>query len=105
MQEIGMLRAEIIVTLSSGLGAATIHAVKYNDLDFAVSEFERVADLLKKRADRGNEFPRFLDLEGMSKFSCKFDSIAAVSLMDYKKEDVGMIGVKDEYPHLSWKNV
>ena len=100
-----MLKAEIMVTLSGSWGAATIHGVKYDDLDFAVSEFERVAYLLKKRADKGNEVPKFLDLEGINKLSCNFDSISAVSLVDYNKENDGMIGVKDEYPHLSWKNV
>ncbi len=92
--------AELMVTLG-GWSHSTIHRVMFDSLEKATAEFERIAALLKKRA-KGNDVPKFLDVEGENKLTCDFDMVNAVALVDLKKADDAEVGLKDAFPHLIW---
>lgn len=79
------------------------HRVTFDSLTKATEEFERISALLKKRADKGNDIPKFLDVEGTNKLTCAFDEINAVGLVDLKKSDDDEIGLQDAFPHLKWR--
>lgn len=98
-----MKQAELFITISSWAGPGSIHCIDFDSVSQAQTEFDRIADLLKKRGDKGNDLPRFLDVEGINKVTCDFTQICAVAMNDLKKSDEAAIGLKDAYPHLSWK--
>ncbi len=98
-----MKQAELIITIGGWSHQSTIHTVGFDSVENAFAEFERIATLLKRRGDKENDIPKFLDIEGISKFTCNFDQICAVGLLDLKREDSALIGIKDAYPHLNWK--
>ncbi len=99
-----MKRAELIVTTGGWSHASTQYILGFEAVDVAKGEFDRIAALLKKRGDKGNDTPTVLDVQGSAQeFSCNFDLVIAIGLVDLKKADDENIGLKDEYPHLNWK--
>ncbi len=97
-----MKRAELIITLG-GWRESSTHIVSFDSADEALANFERISALLKRRADKENDIPRFLDVEGSNRLTCDFDQVCAVGFLDLKKADDDAIGLKDAFPHLSWK--
>lgn len=98
-----MRRAELHITLGGWSQISTTHSIGFDSIGAARSEFERISALLKKRGDKGNEVPKFLDVKGINELTCDFDQVNAVSLSDLKKVNDSEKGLKDEYPHLKWK--
>ena len=98
-----MKQAELIITLHNWGGSGSSHCVNFASTELAKQEFYRISGLLKKRGDRGNDLPKFLDVEGgTNELTCNFDQIVAVAMVDLKKADDDAIGIKDAYPHLNW---
>ena len=98
-----MKQAEIAITIGGWGRDSSVHIVSFDSATKALEEFERISALLKRRGDKGNDLPKFLDVEGSNKLTCDFDQICAVSFLELKKADDDAIGLKDAFPHLGWK--
>jgi hypothetical protein len=99
-----MKRAEVVITLGSWSGPSSLHLIGFDSAERAGEEFDRIKELLKRRGDKANDLPRFLEVHGcIDQFTCDFTLICAVSFVDLKKSDEACIGLKDEFPHLGWK--
>ena len=98
-----MKQAELIITLVGWRADSSHHCVNFVSADTAKQEFDRITALLKRRADKGNDLPKFLEVRGSNELVCDFDNICAIQLVDLRKADDDAIGLKDAYPHLNWQ--
>lgn len=95
-----MKNAELVITIQSFSGAPSAHLVAFDSVEFGKSEFNRIEGLLKKRADKGNDLPNFLLVEGINKLTCNFDHICAVAFLDLAYANEQERGVKEAFPYL-----
>lgn len=97
-----MIVAEIMLTsVRHSFGAAVHHRIDYDDLDKAKSEYERVADLMRRREDRKNDLPPDITLEGAAtKATVPLGDVTGISLLDYAKANAARSGMRDAYPLL-----
>ena len=98
--------AEVSVTFSGGWPSMNgfVQIIAFDDLAVATSEYERVADLLKKRDDKANDLPKIVEFKGINQASIPLNTICAIGLTDLKKSDEGEMGLRDTFPHLRWKD-
>lgn len=98
-----MKTAELVITLASWSGMPSHHAVQFDSLEFAKSEFNRLEALLKKKGDKGNDVPSWILIEGINKLTCDFDAIRSVGLVDLARSNEEEKGVKEAFPYLNWR--
>jgi hypothetical protein len=99
-----MRRAELIITYQGWHGNAVHYQMAYETVEGAMEEFDRITALLKKRGDKGNDLPSFLEVQGATnQLTCDFGNVNAVGLVDLQKADDNEIGLKDAFPHLEWR--
>lgn len=79
-------------------GMATV--VCFDTLEVAQAEFEKMKDLLDRRAARNNDLPKTIEVRGINSFSCPLDEVSGVGLMDLVKHNAEERGVKEAYPNL-----
>ena len=98
--------AEVLITFSGGWSSMNgfTQVIAFDDLAVANSEYERVAELLKKRDDKANDLPKVVELKGINQMSVPLSTICSVGLTDLKKTDEGETGLRDAFPHLRWKD-
>ena len=97
-----MIVAEIHITACGFADRQMVHTVRFSDLAKARSEYERVASLMKDRADRKNDRPSTIEVNGDtgSQVSLPLDSLAGVGLCNFELSNAQLNGVKDAFPHL-----
>jgi len=95
-----MIVAEIFVT--TGRFHEQKHAVPFTALDKATAEFERLAAILTKRNERGNDLPKTVDVDGAAghRLTIGVDDISSIGLCDFAKANEESAGIKDTFPHL-----
>ena len=96
-----MLVAEVFVT-TGRFHFETKHSVGFKDLEKAKAEFDRVADIVKRKAERKNDLPETIDLDGDAgtKVSVCTSDIATVGFLDYALADANRKGLRDAFPNL-----
>lgn len=96
-----MLVAELELTEGNFAAAPVIHTIGFDDLAQAYAEYERVAALLLKAAERKNDTPKIVEIEGaIGKFRLTLDGLRSVGLRDFAKQNEQIRGTFDAYPFL-----
>lgn len=94
--------AELLITQATYAMQPTTHVVSFASLEEAKKKFDEIAALLKRRADRENDLPKWLEIKAINELTCDFGSICAISLVDLAHADEQQKGVRDAFPHLGW---
>ena len=81
-------------------GAAAQGLVGFSSLESAKAEFDRMADLLKRREDRKNDLEKTVVIKGIGEFSCCLDDITCVGLSDFAHLNEQEAGVRDTFPNI-----
>lgn len=95
-----MIVADIHLTACNFSGGGFVHNVRFDDLAKAEAEYERVAALMLKRADRGNDLPKTVEVVGVNKITLPLDDIHSVALSDFAEANEQEAGVRDAFPNL-----
>ena len=96
-----MIVAEIMVT--AGSFEPVVHRVAFADLTEAKNEYLRIAELINKKSERGNDLPKIITLKGISELTCQMDDVRAISLADLALANEHTQGMRDAFPHLNFK--
>lgn len=96
-----MIVAKIELT-THGLSGICVHTIRFNSLIGATAEYERVAGLINKRSDRGNDLPTMVEVVGSAnRVSVHLASIHSVGLQDFVRANDEEAGMQEAYPNLS----
>lgn len=98
-----MIVANIEIVLAGGFAVTVLrHSVGFDDVAAAEAEYQRVADLMDKRAERSNDVPKMIEINGAvgTKLSVPTDHISSVALIDFALANEHERGVRDAFPHL-----
>jgi hypothetical protein len=93
-----MIRAEVIIELRNFSGTTPRHAVTYDTVEEATAEYERVAELLKRRGDHANDLPPEVTLNGTNKITVMLIDIQMVGLVDYELSNESRKGLRETWP-------
>jgi len=93
--------AELHITIGRNVfNSTSMGCVGFDDVEMARFEFDRLADLIKRRSERANDVEKTIVISGISEFTCPLDEIMAVGFVDYAKANEQETGVKDAFPNL-----
>lgn len=81
-------------------GAASQGLVGFSDAAVAKAEFERLADLLKRREDRANALEKTVMVKGIGEFTCSLDDISCVGWTDFAHANEQEAGIRDTFPNI-----
>lgn len=96
-----MIVAELIVTEGGFGDRGFTHKVVFDVLENALGEYSRVAALMKDEAERTNDKPTMVEIEGSGqKVSLPLRNIRSVGLTDYAHANQQAAGVKDTFPNI-----
>jgi hypothetical protein len=98
-----MLVAEIRLTQASFgmIGNPVFHDVGFEDIDQAQANYNRIAELIRRKNEKANDLPSTLELEGsFNKVIMPFDELRAISMSDYAKQNAALSGVREVYPNI-----
>lgn len=100
-----MIVAQIIVS-TGRFHYEQRHTVGFTKLEKAQSEYDRVAALLTKRNERGNDLPKTVEIDGDSggKFTVGMDDISSIALLDFAWANEQEKGVAEAFPFLFRKH-
>jgi hypothetical protein len=99
-----MIIAEIQVLTSHSFTLQPVvgtHAIRFDDLDAARAEYERVVELLKRREERANVLPKVIEIIGAcEKVSFPLEDLRSVGLIDYAHSNRQRSGLKEAFPNI-----
>lgn len=96
-----MIVAELILTEGGFGDHGFTHVVGFASLDAAKAEFDRVAEIFKRKEDRKNDLPSMIDIVGdASKVSLPLSSLRSVGLADFAKMNEERAGMRDAFPNV-----
>ena len=98
-----MIVAQVVVTAGGRRGIQLArHIVAFADVGKARGEYERVVDLLKKRAEKKNDLSQLVEIDGASgsRVTVPLDEIQSVALWDFALANTHEAGVANAFPHL-----
>jgi hypothetical protein len=96
-----MIVAEVHLTEGGFGDHGFVHIIRFDDLAKATAEYARVADLMTKKSERGNDLPKLIEVEGAhNKVSLPLDHLRSVGLADFAKGNEQEAGVRDAFPNL-----
>jgi hypothetical protein len=96
-----MIVAELQIVTNKGFHESVNHIVRFDVLETADAEYQRVAKLMLDKADRKNELPQMVEVMGASeKVTVPLDTISSVGLVDYAKTNAQMTGLRDAFPNM-----
>jgi hypothetical protein len=97
-----MIVAEIQIQTSHSFALqAIIHSIRFDDLDAARAEYERVFALMKRREERANDLPKTVEVVGAGeKVSFSLEDLRSVGLIDYAHSNRQRSGLKEAFPNI-----
>lgn len=92
----------VVITGRFSLDGATKGVIGFSDISAARAEFERLSGLVTRRAERKNEIPKTITVDGGcgTAITCELDSVLSVGLSDFFVANEQEAGIKDAFPHL-----
>lgn len=93
--------AELHVTFGRhSFGRSSTAIIGFESAENAGTEFDRLADLIKRREDRANDLDKMVSVAGIEKFTCTLDEVLSIGLVDYVRVNETQAGVRDAFPHV-----
>jgi len=81
-------------------GEASQGLIGFDTVEAAKAEFDRLADLTKRREARANDLEDIITVSGITEFSCPLDQITSIALVDFAHLNEQLAGVKDAFPNI-----
>jgi hypothetical protein len=99
-----MIVAEIQIQTSHSFTLQPIvgtHNMRFDDLDAARAEYERLFALMKRREERANDLPKVIEIIGAcEKVTFPLDDLRSVGLIDYAHSNRQRSGLKEAFPNI-----
>jgi hypothetical protein len=97
-----MIVAEVIILSNAGLmGNVGNHQIRFDSLEAAMSEYERIVGLLKRQHDLANDLPKTIEVIGTgSRVSLPLEVVHSVALSDFALMNEQQKGLHDAFPIL-----
>lgn len=101
-----MIVAEMVVTTSGWSRDVCIHRIGFINLADALAEFNRIKEMLIRRADKKNDLPKWIDINGGAGnlVTLEFDTLHSLALTDFAMANAEGKGMRDEFPVLFKKD-
>lgn len=95
------IRANLEIICGHGFETSVIHRVQFEELGTARLEYERVADLMTRKALRQNDLPVSVEVKGSHEIvMVPLDGIRGVQLHDYEKSNENARDTARAFPFL-----
>lgn len=95
-----MIVAVVLIHVSKGFGGIVKHGVPYTDTVVAKAEYDRIAALIEKRSERGNDLPKVITLSGVTEFTAPVEDIVTIGYVDFALQNEQLRGLSDAFPHM-----